>query len=325
MAKSILYANSVVAAVSNNLITKECLNRMIEAADAKVALATLQETSFGSGVTIDSPFEFETLLNYETKKLLKFISDETPLEEFEQYFLLQYDYTNIASFCKGLLLGQDVDDFVEAEGNFEWNKIKDLVVSKNFKDFNNSFIEKALAKFKNYASEKQFKGFEIDFLFKKYMYENLKELGKKDKLINEIVNLKIDIENISVAMRANTQYSFESQMLKPATLKKEDLIKIFNKDTSVLSEIKNPIIQKFAKLALSKDTEKSYVSFEVLKNNFIFDCLKPKKFDINTIAPFAFYCFQKEAEIKNIRLIMSYQCNNLKDKIKQRFLEYYGG
>ena len=75
MAKSILYANSVVAAVSNSLITKECLNRMVESNNAKSALATLQETNFGSGVTIDSPFEFEALLNYETKKFLKFVKE----------------------------------------------------------------------------------------------------------------------------------------------------------------------------------------------------------------------------------------------------------
>ena len=325
MTKNILYANSVVAALSNTLITKECFNRMIESQDAKNALATLQETNFGSGVTIDSPFEIETLLNYETKKLLKFIKDETPSTALEQYFLLQYDYNNIASFCKGLLLEQDTNDFVQAEGNYEWVKIKDLITSKNFKDFNNPYIEKALIEFQTYATEKEVNGYEVDFLFKKYMFENLKEVVKKDKTLAEIVNIKIDIENISVAMRANTQYSFEAQKLKNATLKDEILQKIFNKDSSVLSEIKNDYLKQFAKLALSTETEKSFVKFEVLKNNYIFNCLKTKKFDVNSTAPFAYYCFQKEAEIKNVRLIMSYQCNNLKDKIKERFLEYYGG
>lgn len=325
MTKNILYANSVVAALSNSLITKECLNRLVEAQNAKTALATLQETNFGSGVSIDSPFEIETLLNFETKKLLKFITQETPSTALEQYFLLQYDYNNIASFCKGLLLEQDTTDFVQAEGNYDWVKIKDLISSKNFKDFNNSYIEKALNEFQDYVGKKEVNGYEVDFLFKKYMFENLKDIVKKDKLLAEIVSLKIDIENISVAMRSSTQYTMDAQKLKNATLSNAVLLKIFNKDSSVLSEIKNPILQKFAKLALSNETENSYVKFEVLKNSFIFDCLKPKKFDVNTIAPFAYYCFQKESEIKNVRLIMSYQCNNLKDKIKERFLEYYGG
>ena len=157
------------------------------------------------------------------------------------------------------------------------------------------------------------------------MFENLKDVVKKDKTLLEIVDMKIDIENISVAMRSSTQYSFEAQLLKNATLKTETLQKIFNKDDSVLSDIKNEYLKQFVKLALSKDSKKSYVKFEILKNNFIFKYLKAKRLDINSTAPFIYYCFQKEAEIKNVRLIMSYQCNDLKDKIKERFLEYYGG
>ena len=141
----------------------------------------------------------------------------------------------------------------------------------------------------------------------------------------EIVALKIDIENISVAVRTTTQFSFEYQKLKNSTLPDSVLLKIFNKDSSVLSDIQNPILLKFAKLAVSEKVDESVVKFEVLKNNFVFDVLLPKKFDIDSLAPFASFCFQWEAQIKNVRLIMSYQNNNLKDKIRERFLECYGG
>ena len=325
MSKSFLYANGVVSSLSKNLISKDSFIRMIDANSNTEALSVLQETNFGAGLTIDSPFDIEELLNYETKKLLKFIKDESPVEELQQYFMLQYDYSNIASCCKGLILEQDVDSFVMCEGNYEWSKIKDLISSKNFSGFNNNYIEKALKDFQELASRTPVKGYEVDFLFKNYLYKNLKDMAKKNAIIKEIVNTRIDIENISNAMRSKTLYLFESQMLTVASLSKETLTKIFNKDSSVLSDISNPILEKFAKLALSENKEKSYVDFEILKNTYVFTLLLPNKFNIDSLGPFASYCFQKESEIKNVRLIMSYQNNNLKNKIRERFLEYYGG
>ncbi|MBQ9792431.1 MAG: V-type ATPase subunit [Clostridia bacterium] len=324
MSKSFLYANGVVSSLSKNLISKDTFVRMIDAKDNKEALSILQETNFGAGLTIDSPFDIEELLSLETKKLLKFVKEESPVEELQQYFLLQYDYKNIANFCKGLILEQDVESFVECEGNYEWLKIKDLISSKNFSGFNNCYIENALKDFQELASKTPVKGYEIDFLFKNYLYKNLKAMAKKNAIVKDIVNTRIDIENISNAMRSKTPYMFESQMLD-GVLSKKVLTKIFNKDDSVLSEISSPILKKFTELALSENKESAYVNFEILKNTYVFTLLLPNKFNIDNLAPFAYYCFQKESEIKNVRLIMSYQNNNLKNKIRERFLEYYGG
>lgn len=324
MSRSFLYANGVVSSLSKNLISKDSFVRMIDAKNNKEALSILQETNFGTGLTIDSPFDIEELLNLETKKLLKFIKEESPVEELQQYFLLQYDYNNISSFCKGLILEQDTDSFVGCEGNYEWVKIKDLISSKNFSGFNNCYIENALKDFQELASRNPIKGYEVDFLFKNYLYKNLKAMAKKNAVVKEIVNTKIDIENISNAMRSKTLYMFESQMLE-GTISKNTLTKIFNKDKACLSEVSNPILKKFVELAIGENKESAYVNFEMLKNTFVFTLLLPNKFNIDNLAPFAYYCFQKDCEIKNVRLIMSYQNNNLKNKIRERFLEYYGG
>ena len=324
MSKSFLYANGVVSSKTKNLITKDCFNRMIDASNSKEALNILQETNFGAGLTVESPFEVETLLKHETKKLLKFVKEESPMEALTQYFLLPFDYANISSFCKGLILQQDTFDFVEAEGNYDWLKIKDLISSKNFSGFNNKYIEQSLKEFQELSAKNDLKGFEIDFLFKNYLYKNLLDVCKKDKVLKDLVAVKIDIENISTAMRSPNQAMFEKQVMQ-GNLSFAVLTKLFNKDNSVLMQIENPILNKFATLSLKEDKSSSFVEFEVLKNCFVFEQLNKDKYNIDSLAPFALYCFQKEAEIKNVRLIMSYQNNNLKDKIRQRFLEYYGG
>ncbi len=322
MGKSYLYANGVVSALSTKLITKDCFNRMIEAKSNIEALNILQETAFGSGLTIDSPFEIEELTTFETKKLLNFIKEESPSEELTNLFLLPYDYSNIAGVCKAIVLNQDEIDFVEVEGLYEISKIKDLISSKRFEAFNNPFIENCLKDFQELSVKNLNMGYEIDLIFKTYLYKNLLDMSKKSKLINEIVNIYISIENISIAMRSNNVFIMQQQLLKGGFLTEDNLLKVFNKDNSVLSEIKNNVVKKFVEIALMDDNKEAFVRFEILKNNFVFSMLLPRKYDNDSLTPFALYCFEREAQIKNVRLIMSYQNNNLSKEIKKRFLEW---
>lgn len=321
MGKSLLYANGVISALSTKLISKDTFNRMIDAKTNVEALAILQETSFGSGLTINSPFEIEELTNFETKKFVEFLKSESPEDELTTLFLLPYDYNNISGICKAMLLEQNENNFIEAEGFYEITKIKDIVNSKNYSSFNNKFIEECLNKFNELVSRNIIDGYEIDLLFKKYLYKNLKEMAKKP-LIKQIVSNYIDIENISVAMRSDTTFILEQQKLCGGSLSLEVLLKIFAKDLCVVNEIKDSTIKKFVELAVKEDKENSFVEFEVFKNNFIFSKLLPEKYDNNKLTPFALYCFEREAQIKNVRLIMSYKNNNISSEIKKRILEW---
>lgn len=321
MRKSFLYANGVVASLSNTLVTKESFNRMIEAKTNEEALNVLQETNFASGIAIENPFQIEELLNFETNKLLTFIKNESPVEELVSYFALPYDYNNVSAYCKSIVLGQNVNNFVEVEGLLELSKIKELITTKNFDGFNNKYIKSALVEFQVIASKPNIKGDEVDFLFKKYLYQNLQEACKKNAITKLMVETNIDIENISTAMRASSQYHLEQQTLQGGVMDSETLLQIFKKSKDVLLKVSNPLLTKFVKLALSDNKEKSFVDYEKLKNTYPLALLENKKNDIDSIGPFANYIFKKQIEIKNIRLIMSYHNNKLGEYIKKRYLE----
>ena len=220
MGKSLLYANGVASAMSNKLISKDTFNRMVDAKTNVEALAILQETNFASGLSIDSPFDFEDLTNYETKKFINFVKNESPEEELTSFFLLPYDYNNIAGVCKSIMLNQNELDFVEAEGYYELSNIKDIITSKNFNRFNNKFIEKCLTEFQDLASKKSINGYEVDLIFKTYLFKNLKGIAK-NPLVKEIIKMQIDIENISVAMRCENSFMVEQQILKDGQLSLE--------------------------------------------------------------------------------------------------------
>ncbi len=321
MQKSFLYANGVVASLTGNFVTKESFNRMIEAKTNVEALSVLQETNFASGVAIETPFQIEELLSFETKKLLNFIKQESPVEQLISYFALPFDFNNVSAFCKSIVLGQNSSNFIEAEGLYEISKIKELVNTKNFDGFNNKHLKSALVEFQVLASKPNIKGDEVDFLFKKHLYENLKEACHKNAITKMLVETNIDIENISTAMRAPSQYHLEQQTLSGGTLSNKTLLEVFKKNKEAMLSNLSPVLTRFVKLALSENKEKAFVEFEKLKNTYPLTLLESKKNDIDSIGPFANFVFKKQIEIKNIRLIMSYHNNNLSEHIKKRYLE----
>lgn len=317
--KSNLYTNGVVSALSNSLITKETYTRLIDAKSYDEAFGVLSETSFGAGIENQNATSREEILNFETKKLIEFVKRESPIDEFVDFFLLSFDYANISNYCKCQVLGVDFLPYVDAEGTFTLSQIKENISSKHYDNFNNSFLKKALLKFDSVSATAE-EGWEVDFIFKKYMYQNLLKVCSKQKILKELVTHKIDAENLSVAMRAKTQFQLESQLLEGGTLNKQIFIKIFRKEKNVLSDIKSECLKQMAKLCLLADNS-GYSDFEVLKNTIELKLLASKQFDIESIAPFVIYVYKVLTQIKNIRLILSYQFNNLRDKISSKLLE----
>lgn len=310
-----LYSNGVASALSATLITKDLYSRLIDAKNAEEALSILSETSFGaSSASQNAIATKEEIIKAELLKLVNFIKTESPTQNFLQILMLPYDYINIATFikCAG---DNGFDSIVEIEGVYSLNQIKEYIQSKNYNYFNNAFIQKALEEIDGISTSQS--GWEVDFILKKYLYKNLHELSKKEKTLKEIIANKIDCENLSVCMRARTRFELESQLLCGGKLNKKIFIMIFEKNSSSLNSIQNAHIKKLAKIVMEGT---NYSKFEVLRNSLEINLLNDLKYDIESIAPFAYYVYKKLADIKNIRLILSYQENGLKDKIKNKLL-----
>ncbi|MBQ3047927.1 MAG: V-type ATPase subunit [Clostridia bacterium] len=312
--KDNLYSNGVAAACSVHLLTNDIYNRLIEAKNLEEALSILSETSFvSSNNTQTDQLNKDEIVFQEFLKLIQFIKTESPNKNFLKFLLLPYDYNNIATFIK--CGGEQVfDDLVEVEGEYSKNLIKEFVQSKTYSNFNNKHIAAALEQVDAISNKS---GWETDFIFKNHLYKNLLELHGSDKVLKSLIANKVDCENLSVCLRAKTQYELESQLLTGGNLKKQTIVMLFEKKSSALNTIQNNHIKELAKVVLEGS---NYSKFEVMRNNLELNILRDHKYDIETLAPFAFYVYQKFADVKNVRLILSYQQNNLKDKIKNKLL-----
>lgn len=312
--KDFLYCNGVASALNTTLLSKDIYSRLIDAKNASEALSILSETSFGlSNSSQSGSLTKEEIVKTEFNKLIDFIKKESPTQTFLQILLLPYDYANITTFIK---CGGDnsFDNIVEIEGLQSLSHIKDFVQSKNYSSFNNKHIQNALQEVDVLNNQS---GWETDFIFKKHLYKNLLELSKKDSVLKFVISNKIDCENLSVCLRAKTRFELESQLLGGGNVGKKTIFMIFEKNSSSLNNIQSRQIRKLAKVVLEGV---DFSKFEKLRNCLEINILDDLKYNIESIAPFAYYVYKKMADIKNVRLILSYQENGLKDKIKNKLL-----
>lgn len=312
--KDYLYSNGVASALSSTLLSKDIYSRLVDAKGVGEALSILSETSFGlSNSSQSTSLSKEEVVKAELNKLIDFIKKESPSQNFLQILLLPYDYANITTYIK---CGGDAsfDALVEIEGLYSLPQIKEFVQSKNYLGFDNKYLKSALMEVDSLNNQS---GWETDFIFKKHLYKNLLELSKKDNILKSLVVNKIDCENLSVCMRAKTRFELESQLLCGGNLGKKTIIMLFEKKSSAVDEIKSLKVKKLAKIVLEGT---SYSKFEKLRNCLEINILDDLKYNIESIAPFAYYVYKKMADIKNVRLILSYQENGLGDKIKNKLL-----
>ena len=316
MNKGLLYSNGVVSSLSQNLLTKDFLSRLSDCTSLNEVQEILEETSFNFSqeeTTINEKMQIETI------KLINFVKTESPDDKFVQFFLLPFDYENLQTFCKCSILNIDAKNYIKTEGLYSYDQIKNSFLTKNYSSFNNLYVEKALKYFNKLSQDKSLNGWEIEFIFKKAMYENLLKISISP-ILNKLIKNEITIENISMSIRAKTQFELESQTLPGGYLNKENLLQIFNRDKSILNINVDRSILPFIKIAISEKTNDTIIKFEKNRQLFKLKYFSENKNNIETISPFAYYCYSLLNDIKNIRLAYSFIENGQSKEIKKRIL-----
>ncbi len=313
--KGILYSNGVSESLSKNFLTQEVYYSLSKSKTLDEFFDILSQTSFEVG---DRAF-FHKECDENIRQIVSFVKNESPNEEFKSFFVLPYDFQNIANFCKCSLQNLDFTKYCEAEGNYSFSQIKDYISNKDYKSFHNKIIENCLQSF-DALTGGSFSASELDFVFKKYLFDNLFLLSKKNKMLRTLVDYLISIENISVATRARSEFELESQILEGGLFNKTQIHDFFTGNKLDVSQF-DEIIVPFIEFAQSKTKSKvDYMNFEKNKNAICEKYFYLKKSQVESIAPFAYFCYKRLNEIKNVRLIYSFISNNLNGEIKERLL-----
>ncbi len=327
------YGQSVVMVrvLEKKLLTKNRLDRMIEAETPEEVMKQLSETEYSQNMfDIQQPQEYERILKRETERVFNLVRELSNDKEIVDILSLKYDYHNLKVLLKGRLANKDFSTLLMDAGTQKIEKLKLKFDIKNYNDLPEE-ISKAINEvekdfLENNDSQK------IDIIVDKYYYKNLLRIAKKINVsvIMDYAQGLIDFQNIITLFRAKKQNRdikfLENVIHEGGRISKDKIVEAINDSVEmIINKFKKEKIGNYLQRGLEEFTETGRLSgLEKISQNYLMELNKDSKYIIFGPEPLFTYLVAKEREISAIRMIMVSKINNIEiSKIRERLGDTY--
>ena len=326
------YGQSVVTirVLEKRLLTRNRLERMIEAETPEEVLKLLGETEYSQDMAdIQGSQDYETILKRETERVFSIVRSMVKNTAIVDILSLKYDYHNLKVLLKSKITGKDFSSLLMQAGTIDAGKFK-----TKFELQSNDLPQEIL----DAINEVQ-KDFEenhdpqrIDILVDKHYFKNLKRLSKEIdvKVITDYVEGLIDFQNMITLFRVKKQKRdarfLETVIFEGGTISKNKIVESINDNTdTILNKFKKEKLGIYLTKGLEVFSETKRLSeLEKISDNYLMELNKESKYVVFGPEPLFTYLVAKEREINAIRMIMVSKINNISsDKIRERLRETY--
>ena len=326
------YGQSVVTirVLEKRLLTRNRLERMIEAETPEEVLKLLGETEYSQDMAdIQGSQDYETILKRETERVFSIVRSMVKNTVIVDILSLKYDYHNLKVLLKSKITGKDFSSLLMQAGTIDAGKFK-----TKFELQSNDLPQEIL----DAINEVQ-KDFEenhdpqrIDILVDKHYFKNLSRLAKEIdvKVITDYVEGLIDFQNMITLFRVKKQNRdvrfLETVIFEGGTISKNKIVESINDNTdTILNKFKKEKLGIYLTKGLEVFSETKRLSeLEKISDNYLMELNKESKYVVFGPEPLFTYLVAKEREINAIRMIMVSKINNISsDKIRERLRETY--
>lgn len=328
---SYAYAAAHAFALENKLISRDRLERMVDAASAVEAYRILAETEYGNSITeISDPYSYEKLLAEETCRLRELIESISPAPNVTNLFFVKYDFHNIKVLLKGRYLDRYKDELLMEGGTLPIELLKEAIEDRNYESLPPVIGNRILEL--DEAMDLKVDPRKIDSAMDRAMYEYIFEECRRNKntFVTNYFTAQVDLINIRSFMRVrkiDEVFAFLKEALLPyGSLDAE----FFERMMSMpLEELPNELSHtQYA--ALVREGVRDFVRtgtltvYERLMDNFLLNYVKVARWNPTGLEPVIGYLLAKENEIRLIRIVMVGKINNLPaGKIRERLRDVY--
>jgi len=300
------YGQSVVTirVLEKRLLTRNRLERMIEAETPEEVLKLLGETEYSQDMAdIQGSQDYETILKRETERVFSIVRSMVKNTVIVDILSLKYDYHNLKVLLKSKITGKDFSSLLMQAGTIDAGKFK--------------------IKFELQS---------IDILVDKHYFKNLTRLAKEIdvKVITDYVEGLIDFQNMITLFRVKKQNRdarfLETVIFEGGTISKNKIVESINDNTdTILNKFKKEKLGIYLTKGLEVFSETKRLSeLEKISDNYLMELNKESKYVVFGPEPLFTYLVAKEREINAIRMIMVSKINNISsDKIRERLRETY--
>nr|WP_312576506.1 V-type ATP synthase subunit C [Sedimentibacter sp.] len=325
-----LFSSALVRSVEKNMLSKEKLEKMIDAKTADDALKVLYDCEYGNSKEQVAARDFEQLLEDEHKKTYDFIMSTAPELNNFNIFLYAYDYHNLKVIMKAEFLGIDASASLVDTGTVNVKILKYAIKERDFtvltENMRNALNEVLDIFPKN--KDPQI----IDIVFDKYCYNEMLKSAEalNNQFVTEYVKMLIDTINIKTFVRLRKMGKswdfFSKVFIDGGKIPQKAFVTSYDEPFENFSE--DLIAYGFKDVFLEgtdelKETGK-FTTLEKLCDNKLMEHIKTAKYISYGIEPLVGYLVAKENEIKSARIIMAGKLAEIpSDLIRGRLRETY--
>lgn len=324
------YAIGRIRARELKLLDKNRLDRMLEASSAEEAYRVLAEAEYGMGSdSTKSVYDFETLLAEEMQKTYAFLSELAPQSGVVEAFKRRYDFFNVKVLLKAELSNQEVPNILVETGIFSTDEIERIIRERDYDAFPEIMREDVLEVYDVFSRTRDPQS--IDLILDKALYQQFyRDLKNIDNtFINELADIIVDTTNIKMFIRVralNKSVDFIEKILLDGG-KIDRSLYLGNSDKSVSDFINLLKTTEYGaemlKSLKTRDNE-SIQALEKAFDDYLMTYMQRAKLVTIGVEPFIAFLFAKEAEIKNVRIILTGKINRLpEDLIRERLRLIY--
>ena len=326
------YGQSVVTirVLEKRLLTRNRLERMIEAETLEEVLKLLGETEYSQDMAdIQGSQDYETILKRETERVFSIVRSMVKNTAIVDILSLKYDYHNLKVLLKSKITGKDFSSLLMQAGTIDAGKFKTKFELQSH-DLPQEILEAINEVQKDF--EENHDPQRIDILVDKHYFKNLSRLAKEIdvKVITDYVEGLIDFQNMITLFRVKKQNRdarfLETVIFEGGTISKNKIVESINDNTdTILNKFKKEKLGIYMTKGLEVFNETKRLSeLEKISDNYLMELNKESKYVVFGPEPLFTYLVAKEREINAIRMIMVSKINNISsDKIRERLRETY--
>lgn len=305
------YASARVKAMETRLITKEKLNRLMEAKDYDAAMRQLAEFGYGQSAGAQGSGSFETLIQKELAEADVLLEALSPSDVFTRIMRAERDYHNLKVLIKLQMQDKPLDSVPLSAGNLAVDTLRRAVTENNDHDLPDPMKE-ALAyigrQFTAHA-DASIIGIALDRAYAKEIEALLSRM--KNPLVSACFEAFFDLSNIISLMRVRragfTKDSFERVFAHGGRIDQRTLSDAFDLSDESLpaavasgaySTVLSAAFDDFAKTGSLYMMEKS-------RDDYVLSLLQEQRHDMFGIGPLMGYYIAKQREAAAVRLVMT--------------------
>ena len=313
------FASAKIKSMEGMLITKDKLNRIIEAKDFDMAMRILGEIGYAQ--PIQTGADFEQMIEKELKGADELLEQISPSDAFVKIMRAGTDYHNMKVLIKLMMQDKSLEEVELTPGNIPVETLRRALQENNYYDLPQmmkeamAFIDKRFA----VAADASIVGVALDRAYAKQVEELLPKMD--DELVTKYFHAFFDLSNIISFMRirvsGHKKESFEDAYLRGGTIDKRTFSEAFElANESVLAAVAKGSYQDILSPAFDDYLKTgSLYMMEKAMDDYLLGLLKKDRHDMFSIAPLMSFFIAKQREAAAVRMVMTAKLGGIDDEV----------